>query len=607
MIPKHITNPNPDIYLSDNYLVIDFETTNLDKGSAINKDNRLLYTSIYHSKKGWIRVKGNEHELSNYLDLMYEVDFIVAHNAKFELQWLVRAGLDLSKVLVYDTMLGEYVRAGNRRWRLSLDETAGRYEVGSKDSYISLCIKHGLCPSTLPPHLLAKYCDQDVNVTHKVFLKQRHLLSEEGLLPVFFTRCIFTPVVAEMEAYGLQLDCELVSEIHNESLAEYNELIEELNAMTGGINMASPVQVADYIYNKLKFDEVKNRYGKPIRGKPNKLFPDGLPKTDVKTISALLPKTKKQKRFLELKGRESKIRKKISSYTNTFSEACENSGGLVYGKINQANTKTHRLSSSKPNLQNIERGLKKVVTTRNLQAGWKVRQNDYAQLEYRVAGFLAQCPVALECINNGEDPHYLSASMLFGEEFTGRDSSDPIYKELRNRAKADTFKPLYGGMTGSKKQVKYYKAFLEKHTGIAAWHYNLMAEAMAGDQVKTITGLTFYFPNTEYTHSGYILNSTNIKNYPVQMFATADIATIGTTLLWHQMKEAKLKSFIVNEVHDSVVIEQHPDEEEVLSAMSDTAMCDDVITYLKQVYDIDYNFPLTIDQEINDNWGYDKM
>ena len=602
MIPNFIINPDPEIYLSDNYLVLDVENTIIDgNGRPVLPENRLLFSSIYHQGK-YTGVVGGELELSNYLDLIYSVDFIVCHNAKHELQWLQRAGADISKILVYDTMIGEYVLAGNRKWRLNLDDTAKRYKVGYKNKYISLLMKDEICPSEHPQALMHKYCHKDVAVTLKVFLSQREELKRKGLLPVFFTRCIFTPVVAEMEMTGMYLDEELVNRIHSETVLEHAEVTQQLDKITGGINMASTQQVANFLYRTLKFKILRGKNRNPILGKPNKSWPEGMPKVNEDTLSKLKAKTKKQKEFIALRSVESKLRKRLTSYTRLFTDACENHGCMLHGRINQTVTSTHRLSSSAPNLQNIDRNLKKVVTARN--PGWKVRQNDYAQLEFRVAGFLAQDDIARKVITDGEDPHAMSATMIFGESFT--EATGEEKKKWRTKAKAHTFKPLYGGTSGTEEEQAYYQAFLEKYSRIKEWHGEILEEVLETGKLKTITGLVFYFPNVRYTNTGYIEGNQAVKNYPVQMLATADIATIGATLLWHMMKDANLKSFMINEVHDSVIIEEHPEENEILGNLSTLAMSKGVEGYLKQVYDIDFNFPLEIDQEVNDNWGYDR-
>lgn len=603
-LPNFITDPNPEIYLSDNYVVLDLETTNASTGDARDSSNRIVYAYLWHSKTGGTSICDGVLGLSNFADLLYGADFIVAHNAKFELKWLHRAGIQLEKLLVYDTMLGDYVRAGNRRWKLTLDECAKRYGIQTKYDYVSKLIKNGVCPSEIPEKALQFYCQLDVKITKEVMVRQRHILHEEGLLPVFFIRNLTTPVISEMEMNGMYLDKQLVHEIHNELNTEYNGLLKELDEITGGINMGSPVQVANFLYNELKFPIPTDRKGKPLLGQPKQGWPNGVPKTDEDAIKLLKPKTQKQKKFIELKQAESKLRKKITGYSNRFIEVCDNNNCLMLGDFNQAITQTHRLSSSKPNLQNIDRKLKKVITAR--QSGWKIRSADYSQLEFRVAGMLAQDKQALEDIRTNFDVHSYTASIIFAEEWMEAGSSryTPKGEELRSDVKPHTFKPLYGGQSGTPNEVAYYEAFRKKYPQITEMQRGWVDEALETQQLRTATGLIFYFPGTEYTRSGYVQNSTNIMNYPVQMFATADIAPTGVALLWHNMKAHELKSFLIAEVHDSAVAEEHPDDKEIMEQLIPKCMAEDIVPFFKQVIGFDINYPMEVEYKLNTHWDY---
>ena len=598
MIPSFITSPTPSIYLGDSFLVIDTECTiRGERAGARLPENELLYTYMKLSDGG-MEIEGGELELSRYLDMFYSVDFIVGHGIKFDLQWLMRAGLKIEKVLIYDTMVGEYVLAGNRKLPLDLNRTGQRYGMGPKENYVDMMMGLGECPSHYPASLLQERCKQDVATTHKIFLKQRQKLAERSLLPVMYTRCIFTPVLAEMEMNGMFLNKKEVNAIHKEKVATHAEITKELDGFTGAINMASPQQVADFIYNTLKFAVPRNKRRQKILGKPTKTFPEGTPKTNEATIASLKPSTKKQKRFLELKSKESKLRKAITTYTSLFREACEHDGCMLYGNLNQTITATHRLSSSKPNLQNIDSKLKRLVVPRN--ENWKIRQNDYKSLEFIVAGFLSQDERLYKDVTNSEfDAHDQSAEVIFGNSFV--QAVGESRKELRRRAKRHTFKPLFGGQSGTKEEQAYYKWFLERYTGVANWHQALLDEALDTHKLVMDTGLIFYFPNVKFTSSGYVEDQTVVKNIEVQSFATGDIAPIGVTMLWHRMKDEGVKSFLINTVHDSALLEEHPDED--LSNLSHSCMSKDVKRYLKQVYRVDYNFPLTIESIASDHWS----
>jgi DNA polymerase I-like protein with 3'-5' exonuclease and polymerase domains len=591
MIPQFIKNPNPEIYRSNNYVVLDFETTNYNKGSAREGRNSIIL-SVFGNISDVYRYKfSSEYGLDKLVERISRADFLIAHHAKFELQWLARCGLDLSKVLVYDTLIGQYVIDGNRKSDKSLDGVAKRYGLGQKDSFVSKLIKAGVCPSEISPKYLKKYCVQDVNLTEQIFLKQREELIKNNLLATQYTRCIFTPVLADIEMNGMHLDKDRVEETFIKYNKELLEVEEKLYKITGGINMRSPQQVAGFIYGELGFSECKDRKGNYIRGKPNKRFPEGSPKTDVSTIAALRATNNTQKKFIVLKQKQSKLSKAVSTYLTLFKEVCENNDGILKGQFNQTVTGTHRLSSSRPNFQNFDRGFKGLFSARN--NGWCIGERDAAQLEFRVAAFLGRDSTATDDIISGFDVHANTSRIL----------SEAGQCTNRQEAKAHTFKPLFGGTTGTKPEQTYYEAFKRRYSEVARTQLGWAHTVLRDKKLVTCTGLIFYFPTTYITRTGYITNTSNIYNYPVQSLATADIIPIFVTYLWHYMKEAKLESFLVNTIHDSVITEEQENETEIINKMADQAFTVDVINYLDKVYNIQFNIPLELEHKVGTHWG----
>lgn len=603
-LPKFITNPDPARFLSDNWIAVDFETTNIEFGDARIKDNKFVYGFAYGPRIGGVEFRSLL-EVLDFQEEFEKADFVVAQNAKFEIQWMIRGGLDVENILFYDTMIGDYVRAGNRKWRLKLNDICGRYGVATKESYVSNLIDCGVCPSVIDPDALEYYCRQDVYITAQAMLRQRKVLLKEGLLPVFFIRMLTTPVISDMEMRGMFLDKDMVYALYKKYNEEFQKLTAQLNTFTGGVPMSSPQKVAEYMYGELGFEEVKDRRGNPIRGKPNKRFPNGQPKTDEPTLTKLKAKTKKQRDFLTLKSAESELRKKITTYLNRFVDVVENHECVMYGDLNQVVAQTHRLTSSNPNLQNLDNSLKKVVCPR--KKGFKIRGSDYGKLEFVVAAMLAQDKQGLVDLTSGHDPHRYSAAVLDLVKLdVSMEEMAAVSTEARRKAKRHTFKPLYGGMSGTKEERFYYSAFLERYPGIKAMQQEWMDEALATQQHRTVTGLIFYHPGTKYTSSGYLENQTNIKNYPVQMFATADISQIGVAMLWHNMKALKLRSFLLVEIHDSAIIEEAEEESELVEKLCHKCMVTDIVPFFKQVIGYDINYPITIETESNSHWGYDE-
>tara|TARA_R110001592_G_scaffold9782_1_gene51633 strand:+ start:447 stop:2495 length:2049 start_codon:yes stop_codon:yes gene_type:complete len=281
----------------------------------------------------------------------------------------------------------------------------------------------------------------------------------------------------------------------------------------------------------------------------------------------------------------------VDTYLNTFVEGLKNftnEKGFLHPKFMQAITATGRLSSRDPNFQNQPRGrtfpIRKVVTSRF--EGGKILEIDFAQLEFRTAVYLAQDKQGMEDIKNNIDVHQYTADII---------------GVSRQDAKAHTFKPLYGGVTGTEDEKRYYTKFLEKYKDIKTWHEKLQSEAIRYKRIKLPTGREYAFPFAERTPWGGSTYGTQIKNYPVQGFATADIVPMACINIYKVMKEKGVKSLLVNTVHDSIVADVYPGEEDVMSEIFKQGTSD-VIPSLKTYYNINFNVPLDTESKIGINW-----
>jgi len=281
----------------------------------------------------------------------------------------------------------------------------------------------------------------------------------------------------------------------------------------------------------------------------------------------------------------------ISTYLNTFVEGIQNftnANGLLHPKFMQAVTATGRLSSRDPNFQNQPRGttfpIRKVIQSRF--EGGQILEVDFAQLEFRTAVFLAQDKQGMEDIKNKIDVHKFTADII---------------GVSRQDAKAHTFKPLYGGTTGTEDEKKYYKTFAEKYKDITKWHEELQSQAINFKRIILPTGREYSFPYAERMPWGGSSYSTQIKNYPVQGFATADIVPLACIKIYKLMKEQKVKSLLINTVHDSIVADVYPGEEAVMSKIFDQGTAS-VIPALKEYYGINFNVPLDTEIKMGYDW-----
>lgn len=603
-LPDWLRDFDYERYLSNNYVVLDFETTILDKGSPYNKDNKVVCSSYRvgadHAAYGGgttitIGSEFKQEELISYIE---SADFWVAHNSKFEYGWLERCGLPLHKSLTFCTMLAEYVLLSNkaRMGSLSLDACLSRRGYPSKDSVGKALLKSGVCPSTWPESILKKYSGDDTELTELLFLDQRNYLIEREQVGTAFTRNILTPALVSMESKGMHLDKHRVEVVTNSYRKEMEEVRTELNKFLQGANPNSPKQMREFLYEQLKFPLPKD---KKWLGKDGKT-----PTTSPDYINTAKATTKKQKEFKQIRARYSKINAALTKSLNKFFDCVnQTEDHILTAVFNQAITATQRLSSSgrnfKTQFQNFARIFKPLFNAR--RKGWKITEIDQAQLEYRVAVFLGQDAAGLADILNKVDAHAFTAEHIFGDKFINSQGAER--SEMRTDAKSRTFKPLYGGQSGTTAEKKYYKAFQEKHKGITEVQNKWKMSALNTGEVRIPSGLIFYFPNTRVTSTGYITNTTNICNYPVQSFATADIVPIGVTYQWYLMIAAELQSFLINTVHDSSITETHPDEIEQVQQIGEYAYVDVVYKYLNKVYNVDFNVPLEAECKTSDYWS----
>jgi len=602
MLPKFLRNPDPEIYRSSNYVVVDFETTNLDKGDPLNEDNDIVlayWTVVKGSDVKHRYCFGNEMQQQQLVDDINDADFMVAQNAKFELQWLYRCGLDLASVLVYDTMLAEYVIGGNKKRSLDLTSSAKRYGLGSKSSLVDKLIKTGTCPSDIPRKLLKMYCRQDVLLCHQLMQAQMEYISNESprLLPIVYTRCLLTPVLADVERNGLVLDKEKVTEVRDEYLRELANVDKELYDINPDLNWNSPQQKAEYLYDELGFQELTDYQGEPLR------TDKGARKTDADTIEALPAKTDIQRRVVDLIQRRNKYSSALSKALNFFYGVCEDYNCTFRGVFNQAVTSTHRLSSSgrrlafpslegkeySAQLQNLARDFKDLFTAS--ASDRVIGEVDGSQLEFRVAGHLGRDSQVRHDIVNEVDIHAYTAETLTA---AGEDTN-------RQAAKASTFRPLYGGSSGTPAVQAYCKAFKEKYRELSDTQEGWARTAAATKKLETEWGMVYYFPYARVTPSGYIKESTKIYNFPIQAFATAEIIPISLVYFWHRTRGTDIK--VVNTVHDSIICDFPRELTSEFSRISSMCMINDVEFYLVNVYDVDMTVPLGAGIKVGDHWN----
>ena len=620
-LPYFIANPNPEYYHTDNYVVLDFEidTSHGDYGHPVHPANQ-MYLACWSLGPGHpafeeegkvYRLWGNEYEMKPLVEQLQSAYVLVAHNAKYELGWLNRCGFDIGSILVFCTKIAEYVLRGNlKHIDTSLDACARRRGLPAKDPIVDKWMKQGINPIDMPRSWLLGRCEQDVWTTEYIFKDQLGHLTRTSRLGLVYTRCLLSPVLADMETKGMMLDEERVREEHRKETENAERLERELRAMAN-INWNSSDQLGEFLYETLGFSEVKDRRGNPVRTK------GGKPKTDVKTLAALKARTKQQKAFLQIYKDWNKSSQRLSKYLDFYVAVCNQQGGVFYASFNQTVTSTHRLSSSGMRIefegmyddkekqrsggtqfQNQPREYKRLFRAK--RPGYYFTEEDGSGLEFRVAGLVGNDRrIRSDICDKDFDPHRRSGSIIFDV------LEDEVTKEQRTAAKEHTFKPLFGGESGTPAEKRYYAAFVERYSELRHTQDQWLGEALVDKRVVLPWGMQFYFPYCKMDKYGYIADRTKIYNAPIQSFATAEIIPIQAVYMWHLIRNDRKQDVMVmvNTVHDSVLTEVREDAVEHYKEYV-TESWQEVYRYVEKVYGMKLEgLPLGTEITVGEHWS----
>lgn len=614
-LPYWLRKPNPNIYKRNDYLYYDIESTNTEKGTAYAKANRIVcvswcvgkdhedYRKLAASRQGPVQLHWGAPDFRRgpLAEALQKSSFLCAHNQKFDYAWLVREGWKADKPL-FCTLNGEWTIQGNRQYSKTLDNLLARYGLGSKVSTVSKLIKLGVSPSEIPKTMLAKYSIEDTRLGNELFLAQRAILERDGLLPVVFTKNIVIPVLVEIERNGMHLDANFVNSVYSTYNQSMGILEEKLREVIGDVNTKSPLQMNELIYKKLKFKPPVDYKGKVVKNEKSGLYPTG-----IGTLRSLKANTSEQKKFIKLVTELNKVRD-VKSKTLDKMRLCvdETKDGIIRANINQGIAQNHRFSSTGKTyavqFQNVARDWKGLFSAR--YPNYSVAEADYSQLEFRVAVDLARDKQGYEDIINKVDVHSVTASIMFNKDI------DKVTSSERTEAKAHTFKPLYYGRSGTEDQKRYYKEFRKKYVDISVAQERWINEVASTKQLRTVTGLIFYFPDANRDpRTGWVDFSNHICNYPVSNLATAEMVPIGLTYQYYLMKAAGLRSFLVNTVHDSTISEVADEEIDDYRKIVKYALESCVKWYLAKVYGIKVGVPIETEINIGKNWklGTDKV
>lgn len=341
-----------------------------------------------------------------------------------------------------------------------------------------------------------------------------------------------------------------------------------------------------------------------------KLIPEGVRdtsvhgfKTDKQTIAKLIPQAKAKGNLVAEEFLTRILRlNAVNTYLDSFVKGIKTytrRTGILHPQFNQTITRTGRLSSSQPNFQNQPKGhkfpVRKAIVSRF--EGGKICEFDYSGLEFRVAGEISQDKQIIEDILTGKDVHKQTASII------NQIPVSEVTKEQRQNAKAYTFAPLYGGRGANEEPHirRYFEEYFVIYRGLAEWHQTLFTQVLDDGIVQIPSGRQYYFPAVKRIAGGRITNATNVVNYPVQGWATGCIVPLACVRAYRKFKELGLKSKLILTVHDSIVADVFPSEEQSVADALSWAM-KGVADEAKVRWKYDFSLPLDIEGSIGPNW-----
>ena len=361
-------------------------------------------------------------------------------------------------------------------------------------------------------------------------------------------------VMAAMEYEGFRVDRQELERFGVTLTGEIEKLTAEIYEMAGEtFNINSPVQLGEILFEKLELPSGK----KTKRGYSTSA--DILEK--IKDKHPIVPAVLEYRTLAKLK----------STYIDGLIPLIGNVDGKVHAHFNQTVTTTGRISCTEPNLQNIPvrqelgRQLRKAFipeTDSCVLVG-----ADYSQIELRVLAHMSADDVLIEAFNNGEDIHRATAANVLGVP------EEEITIEERSRAKAVNFGVIYGmsafGLSSElhitrKEADEYINAYFTKHSAVKTFMDEQVEFCKENGYVTTIMGRKRYIK--EINASNYMVRQVGERlamNTPIQGSA-ADIIKIAMIKVYNAIKEQKLKSRLILQVHDELIINTYDDEKETV-------------------------------------------
>ena len=479
------------------------------------------------------------------------------HNSKPVFAVLEKYGIECNS-LVFDTMLGAYL----------LNPNASDYDISR------LAQEYGTVPyKTEKETEIAVFSPLADKLSAEIDEKQQTKLLSEIEIPL-------ARVLASMENAGFAVDRKGIIEYGSVLQEDINRLQKSIYEQVGyEFNINSPKQLGVALFEKL---------GLPAKKKTKSGYSTNADVLeDLKNYHPVINDILEYRTLTKLK----------STYCDGLVKVID-ADGRIHSSFNQTETRTGRISSTEPNLQNIpvrtERGkeLRRFFCAKD---GCVLVDADYSQIELRVLAHIADDKNMIEAFRNNYDIHTSTAAKVFGLP------QEMVTSALRSRAKAVNFGIVYGigafslakDIGVSRKEAdKYIKDYLALYSGIDSYMNRVVENAKQDGYVTTMFGRRRYLP--ELTSSNRNIRAFGervARNMPIQGTA-ADIIKIAMIKVYDRLKKENMKSRLILQVHDELIVEA-PEAEAQKAAQ---------ILHEEMENAVQLSVPLTADAATGKNW-----
>lgn len=518
--------------------------------------------------------------------------FKAAHHAKYDLEILHRAGLDLHEVRVnFDVMLAAQLVG---MLKVGLKDLAFN-RLGEEMTHIDALIGSGKKQITIdlaPVEHVVAYACADADMTLRLVDDLLPQLDQDGLWKLFVEVEIpLVPVLATMELCGISVDVPSLQTISTELFKKMEQLEKDIYQAVGyKFNINSPDQLGEALFVKLGLPGGK----RTTTGKysTTKEILEGLRDHD-EAVGKVLD----YRHFGKLK----------STYVDSLPLLINSETGRIHTSFHQIGSSTGRISSSDPNLQNIpirtESGseIRRAFVANNTPAKRFFKEEsvlfaaDYSQIELRILAHLTQDPRLVDAFRHDKDIHAATASDVFGV------AEDAVTPDMRRMAKTVNFGIIYGlsafGLSqrtgfSVKEAGTFIKEYNERYPAIKAYLDQTPDQARETGYVQTILGRRRYMG--ELKNSNAVIRQAAERqaiNMPVQGTA-ADIIKIAMVRVFNEMRQEKMQTKLLLQVHDELIFEAPRSELPQLAEL--------VKRNMESV--VQLSVPLKADLKVGSNW-----